>query len=163
MTINFNKGPSWLYGSWIYNYMCNHCLSPLKLWVRIPLWRCVLDTTLCDKVCQWLATGQWLSQGTPISSTVCHDITEILLNVVLKHNNLNEPLPIILTQIWRLHMDDDLPLQIIPFFFTYLNWTGLTYSLRNLFSISFLVCIFTSSLSLVSAWVIWNSGILNLK
>ena len=25
---------SWLYGSWIYNYLsCNQCLSPLKLWV----------------------------------------------------------------------------------------------------------------------------------
>jgi hypothetical protein len=22
--------PSWSYGSWIYNYFCNHCLSPLK-------------------------------------------------------------------------------------------------------------------------------------
>ena len=31
-------GPSWswLYGSWIYNYLCNQCLSPLKLWVRTP-------------------------------------------------------------------------------------------------------------------------------
>jgi hypothetical protein len=27
---------SWLYGSWIYNYLCNQCLSPLKLWVRTP-------------------------------------------------------------------------------------------------------------------------------
>ena len=26
---------SWC-GSWIYNYLCNQCLSPLKLWVRIP-------------------------------------------------------------------------------------------------------------------------------
>ena len=24
-------------------------------------WRGVLDTTLCDKVCQWLATGRWFS------------------------------------------------------------------------------------------------------
>ena len=48
---------SWLYGSWIYNYLCNQYLSPLKLWVRIPL-GCVLDTTLCDKVCQWLAISQ---------------------------------------------------------------------------------------------------------
>jgi len=23
--------------SWIYNYQCNTCLSPLKLWVRILL------------------------------------------------------------------------------------------------------------------------------
>jgi len=41
----------WSYGSWIYNYLCNQCLSPLKLWVRIPhLWRGILDTTLCDKL-----------------------------------------------------------------------------------------------------------------
>ena len=38
----------WWYGSCIYNYLCNQCLSPLKLWIRIPLRRCVLDTTLCD-------------------------------------------------------------------------------------------------------------------
>jgi hypothetical protein len=32
-------------------------------------WWCVLDITLCDKVCQWLVTGLWFSPGTPISST----------------------------------------------------------------------------------------------
>jgi len=28
-------GPSWSwsYGRWIYNYICNQCLSLLKLWV----------------------------------------------------------------------------------------------------------------------------------
>jgi len=36
---------SWSYGSWIYNYLCNRCLSPLMVWVRLPLRvRC---TTLC--------------------------------------------------------------------------------------------------------------------
>jgi len=32
------EGPSWSlsYGSWIYKYLCNQCLSPLKLWVRTP-------------------------------------------------------------------------------------------------------------------------------
>jgi hypothetical protein len=24
------------YGSWIYNYLCNQCQSPLKLWIRTP-------------------------------------------------------------------------------------------------------------------------------
>jgi hypothetical protein len=58
----------WSYGSWIhvFLYLCNQCLSPLKLWFRIPFMAnksscVVLDTTLlCDKVCQWLklATGQ---------------------------------------------------------------------------------------------------------
>ena len=28
------QGQSWSYGSWIYNYLCNQCLSPLMLWVR---------------------------------------------------------------------------------------------------------------------------------
>jgi len=41
--------------------------KPLKLWARIN-WPVVLDTTLCDKVCQWIAVGlagdcQWLAVG----------------------------------------------------------------------------------------------------
>jgi hypothetical protein len=36
---------------WINNYLCNQCLSPLMLWVRISIRRGVLDTALCDKVC----------------------------------------------------------------------------------------------------------------
>ena len=50
-------------------------------------WWGVLDTTLCDKVCQWLVSGQWFSQcTTPISSTNKidrHNITEILLKGML--------------------------------------------------------------------------------
>jgi hypothetical protein len=64
-----NRGPSWpwSYASWIYNYLCNQCLSPLMLWIRITIRaRC---TTLCDKVCQWLSTGLWFSPGSPVSST----------------------------------------------------------------------------------------------
>jgi hypothetical protein len=72
------------YGSWIYNYLCSQCLSPLMLWVRISIkTRC---TILCDKLCQWLVTGQWFSPGPSISSTNKidhHDITEILWIVVL--------------------------------------------------------------------------------
>jgi hypothetical protein len=42
---------------WIYR-----CLSPLMLWGRIPVMaRC---TTLCDKVCQWLAAGRCFIPGT---------------------------------------------------------------------------------------------------
>jgi hypothetical protein len=55
-------------------------------------WEGLLVTTLCDKVCQWLATGQWFSPGTPVFSankTDHHDITEILLKVVL--NTINQP------------------------------------------------------------------------
>ena len=44
----------------------------------------VLDTTLCEKVCQ--TTGQWFSPDTPVSftnKTDRHDIAEILLKVTL--------------------------------------------------------------------------------
>ena len=79
------KGQSWpwSYGCWIYNYLCNQCLSPLMLWVRIPMRaRC---TTLGNKVCQSLATGRWFSPGPLVSSInqTYHDITEILLKVTL--------------------------------------------------------------------------------
>ena len=51
------------------------------------------DTTLCDKVCQWLATCRWFSVGTPVihtNKTDRHDITEILLKVAL--NTINQPI-----------------------------------------------------------------------
>ena len=37
--IPFDQWPSWSwsYGSWIYNYLCNQCLSLPKFWVRILL------------------------------------------------------------------------------------------------------------------------------
>ena len=56
-----------------------------------PPRRGVHDITLCDKVCQWLATGLWFSPGTPVSSTNktdCHDLAEILLKVAL--NTINQ-------------------------------------------------------------------------
>jgi hypothetical protein len=48
--------------------------------------RCVLNTTLCDEICQWLAAGLWISPGTPVSSTNemgRYDIAEMLLKVGL--------------------------------------------------------------------------------
>jgi hypothetical protein len=59
----------------IYNCLCNQCLSPLmRVWILIRV-RC---TTLCDKVCQWLATGWWFSPSPPVSST---NKTEIFVNL----------------------------------------------------------------------------------
>ena len=79
------KGPSWSW-TWIYNYICNQCISPLELWVQILIRRGVLGSTLCDNFCQWLVTARWFSPGTPVSSTNKtdrHNITEILLKVAL--------------------------------------------------------------------------------
>jgi hypothetical protein len=53
-------------------------------------WQGALDTSLCDKVCQWFAAGRWFSPYSPVSSTSKtdhHDITEILLNVALNNTN----------------------------------------------------------------------------
>ena len=71
---------------WIYNYLCNQCLSPLMLWVWILHRWSVLDTTLCNKVCQWRVTGRWFSSCTPVSctnKTDRHDIAQTYLKVVL--------------------------------------------------------------------------------
>jgi hypothetical protein len=84
---------SWSYGSCSYNYLCNQCLSPLRLWVRILFRRGVLDTTLC--VCQWLSTGRWFYPCTPVSSTNKtdhHDIKEISLKVTLNIIALTLPI-----------------------------------------------------------------------
>ena len=88
------SGTPWSHGSWIYNYVCNQCLSPLMLWIRISISaRC---TTLCDKDCQWLAITWWFSPGPPVFSTNRtdrHDITEIVFKVLL--NTMATILPII--------------------------------------------------------------------
>ena len=70
------------------NYLCNQCLAPLMMSVRISIRTRCTTLHVCDKVCQWLATGRWFSPGPPVSSTNESDrhdtcITEILLKVAL--------------------------------------------------------------------------------
>ena len=81
--------PSWSYGSWIYHYLCNQCLSPYYSWE--------FESRLCDKGFQWLTVGRWFSPGTgtPVSSTNKtdrHDINEILLKVALITINQTKPI-----------------------------------------------------------------------
>ena len=64
-----------------------------RIQFKLSSWRGVLDITLCDKVCQWIATGRWISPGTPVSSTNKtdgHDITEIFLKVALNTIIINQ-------------------------------------------------------------------------
>jgi hypothetical protein len=45
--------------------------------------------TLYDKVCQWLATGQWFSLGIPVSSTNKtdrHDYSWNIVEISIKHH-----------------------------------------------------------------------------
>ena len=63
-----------------------------------------LDTTLCDKICQWLAAGRWFSPGTPVSSankTDRHDITEKLLKMALNTITLTSPFLLLLSMYWN--------------------------------------------------------------
>jgi hypothetical protein len=65
--------------------------------VKPRSWRGVLDTTLCDKVRQFLVTGWWFSPGTSVSSinkTDHHDITEIWLEVALSIINQENHQPV---------------------------------------------------------------------
>jgi hypothetical protein len=54
---------------------------------------CTRLAAASDKVYQLLAQGRWFSPGTLVSSTTKtgrHDIAEILLKVVLKHQKSNQ-------------------------------------------------------------------------
>ena len=58
--------------------------------------RGVLDTTICDKVCQWFKIDRSFSPGTPgscVNKTDRHDITEMFLQVALNTIALT-PIPI---------------------------------------------------------------------
>ena len=84
MVFLFVQGVLWLF-ILFYNYLCNQCLSPLKLWVWIPLRRGVHHTMLCDS----LSVTGGRSAVFSTNKTDRHDITEILLTVEL--NTINQP------------------------------------------------------------------------
>ena len=87
------------------------------LWARLPLRG--RSTTLCDKVCQWLAAGRWFSPDPPVSSTNKtdrHDITEILLKMTLNtlktkpNQSINQSIEFLRTQFtsqWRRNWEWD--------------------------------------------------------
>ena len=78
-------GVSWSYGSWIY-YLCNQCLSSLKLGVRTPFMaRCNQYNIMWSSLSVTYDRSVF-SLGTPVSSTYktdSHDIAVILLKVAL--------------------------------------------------------------------------------
>ena len=59
----------WSYGRWIYNYLWNQSFHHWSCEFESLSWQGAFDTTLCDKVSQWLVTGLWITLGTPVSST----------------------------------------------------------------------------------------------
>ena len=95
----------------------------------IPFRRGVLDATLCDKVCQWLAEGWWFFPGTLISTTNktdCQDITEIVLKVAfntitLTLDNVHSLIPTLAS--------------IIKSFWFFISFVPLTLNLNETFRI----------------------------
>jgi hypothetical protein len=79
--LNPNKEQSWSSGSCIYNYLCNKCLSPLKLWVRIQLMARCIRYNIMWYVSDLRQVGGFL-RFPPSIKTDHHDITDILLKVV---------------------------------------------------------------------------------
>ena len=60
---------SWSFDNWIYNYICNNCLSALTFLVRIPLMvRCTLYNIMWSTLPVTIAC-RWYSPVTPVSST----------------------------------------------------------------------------------------------
>jgi len=80
---------SLLFLLWIFQFKRKHdnfLRGPSNDYILPTDYRGVLATTLCDKICQLLATCWWVFQGTLFSSTNKtdhHNITEILLKVAL--------------------------------------------------------------------------------
>jgi hypothetical protein len=91
-TIHHTKGQ--VYNTNI-NYLCNQCLSPLKLWVRNHLrTRCTrYNIILCGKICRCISTGRLFSD-TPFSSsnkTDRYEITELLVQFKHQYRNPVDP------------------------------------------------------------------------
>jgi hypothetical protein len=78
---NFKRSPlNWMSYSTLYIIELPEYSWNTAHWALINNKSINLDTTLCDKVCQWLATSQLFSPGIPVSSTNKtdrHHISEI--------------------------------------------------------------------------------------
>ena len=71
---------------------CSGIYNTITLVLDSSPLRSVLNTTWCDRVCQWLVPGQWFSLYSPISSITiadCHDMSNVYLVVRgIKHQIL---------------------------------------------------------------------------
>ena len=89
-----------IWGRWIYN-LCNQCVSQITFWVQIPIRRCVLDITLCDKVYQLLARFRWVLRiPPPIKVTPRYNCNSVESGVKHHSPNTNS------VQIWKTYQTD---------------------------------------------------------
>jgi hypothetical protein len=97
------EGPLWLwsYGSWIYNYLSNQCLhvSPLALWVRIPLqqiFRVIVRVTVFNatfnniSIISWTVAVSFIGGGNRCSQRKPLTYHKSLTNfIIYMYNNWN--------------------------------------------------------------------------
>jgi len=81
---------SWSYGGWIYSYLYNQCLSPLKFLCSSSDHGEVYSIQQCDKVCQWLATGRWFSLVSPPIKLTPYNWNIVESDLVDKTTNLHQ-------------------------------------------------------------------------
>jgi hypothetical protein len=72
---------SWSYGSWIYNYLCNRCLSPLTFWFLITA---MVELSFIFIISSHLAKG---------NVSFIHHLASIVSSVNFSHFNLLDGLP----------------------------------------------------------------------
>jgi hypothetical protein len=111
--MNYSKilkewGPSWpwSYGSWIYNYICNQCLSPMMLWVRTPVHGEVYSIQhYVIKVGGFLRV---LRSPPPMSELIKYDLNwteHILIGLENKHSTLAHFVRILHRVGWFIVLD----------------------------------------------------------
>ena len=94
--------PSWLwsYGRSIYNYLCNQCLSSLKLWVLTPF---MVRCTWYNIMWKSLSVTCDRSVVFSVSSSFLHDITEVLLNTT-NPNHTKQYIYLVMIVVWEVRV-----------------------------------------------------------
>ena len=112
-----NKGLlwPWSYGSWIYNYLCNQCPSPLMLWVRISI-RAGVQHYMIKFVSDLRQVSGFVRVLRFPPPTDRHNITEILLTLALNTIKQTKSIMfflVITAIIWQVMISDTINQGII--------------------------------------------------
>ena len=117
--LHFKKRLSWLwsYGSWIYNYLYNQCLSSLKLWFRIPLMaRCTWYNNMwsslsvtCDRSVVFSGLRSWYCN---VKQWNKHVLSHLANYWFFIHMEISVFQSYVITPIWHKVANFDIPVYI---------------------------------------------------
>jgi hypothetical protein len=77
----FFSGPSWSYGSWIYNYSCNHCLSFHHLSIEFEFWFSAY-TSIVKKGPKYISENH---RPIPLTWICCKLLDHIVVSSIMTH------------------------------------------------------------------------------